>query len=120
MKLLKLILEDDEPVIETIESYLLSNKVGSVVIHGAEGMVKKTSIRFYSGGSYKTREYEEPLVVKAASGQFAQKDRDIRGEIYVSLKKDDIHSISGTLIAGKAHGELEVLLRLLDPNIITK
>jgi len=106
-KVLKLILEEDDPIIKSIEQGMKENKIKEANIEDICGSVKEATITNMEKGKYNEFEVRETEIMRA-SGIFKLSAGDLWGSLNVFT--GGRKPISGKLTKGSAMDGLEIKL----------
>ncbi len=108
-KILTLILEEDDPIIKSIEQGMKENKIKEVVVEDVNGSVKEATITNMEKGKYNEFEIRETELIRA-SGIFKLSAGDLWGSlnVFTGSRKP----ISGKLVRGTAMEGLQIKLAI--------
>ena len=108
-KILKIILEEDDPIIRSIEQGMKQNKVKEASIEDISGSVKEATLTNMEKGKYNEFEIRETEIIRA-SGIFKFGGGDLWGSLNVFT--GGRKPISGKLTKGTAMDGLEIKLSI--------
>jgi predicted DNA-binding protein with PD1-like motif len=110
---LDIVLEDNEDVLECIEDSFKEHDIKKAVLISATGFIKESKIAISRSGNIRQAEYSQPCMIRSVSGEFYLGENDYYGDVHISIAKDAIHQVTGILIAGKAHGALNIKFKII-------
>ncbi|MFA4907134.1 MAG: DUF296 domain-containing protein [archaeon] len=107
-KVVRLGLEDNEDVLGCIKQGMAEHKLEECDVIGITGKVKEGKLAYFQGSSFMSMELKEKAVQKA-SGKFHLNKEKLHGDLHITIALGN-NRIQGTLIKGKASGEMEIEL----------
>jgi predicted DNA-binding protein with PD1-like motif len=110
---LKIILDDGDEVIASIENAFKEQNIKKAILISAEGKLQESKMAISRAGNLRQRIYSESLKIKRVSGEFNKINSDYYGDVNISLEKDPIHIINGVLLKGHADGEVEIKFKII-------
>lgn len=112
--MLEIILDDGDEVIECIENAFIQNNIKKANLVSANGRLRAINMVTTRSGTLRRREYPEPCLIKSVSGDFTRvKENEYMGDIYISIVREGIRTVSGVLTKGIADGEVSIVFKVI-------
>lgn len=106
-KLILVEFEDGEEIVGGLKKAFSENKVQKAAIASVQGKVKEFDLSVFKGGLFRKTHFDETFKITSIHGGFVEKgNMGYKGELIVSLAREDSHSLGGTLLSAKASGNL--------------
>jgi len=106
-KLISIEFEDGEEVLTGLKKAFSENKIQKATISSVEGRIKDFDLNVFKGGLFRKTHFEDRFKITSIHGTFVEKgNMGYKGELIVSLVREDSNSAGGTLLEAKAAGNL--------------